>query len=212
MPGEQQLAKRFASLRQGWLYIIGLVALSMIRKWMLSRSVDRPPVRSSQGPPSQSGAERRNPQAHSSCGRISGGDSRKRKPDVAGNSRPHPEVQSAPVAGACEAEMGPLWHFAGRRRWQWLHDGSKPNGWLEFGADAVLRTSLCTGGRGTWQRRNNNDEMVITFGKCHHIVFLLPEVRDQPPMFEMRERVMKDGAPVLKRGDSPTRGKLDMES
>ena len=108
--------------------------------------------------------------------------------------------------------MGPKWNFDGRRRWQWLHDGMKPNGWVEFGIEGILRTSLCTGGRGKWELRPNG-EMVITFGKCHHIVFLLSQAEDQPPMFEMQERAMKDGSSL--RGQpsaSPTRGRLEMES
>ena len=95
----------------------------------------------------------------------------------------------------------------------------KPNGWVEFGADGVLRTSLCTGGRGHWER-HSNDEMVLTFGKCHHICCLLHKAKGQPQMFEVRERVlvlvltvllvMKDRPPVRKTKTN-TRGRLDME-
>lgn len=72
--------------------------------------------------------------------------------------------------------MGPDWHFEGRRRLVWMHDRVKPNGYIEFGAEGVLRTSLCPGGRGTWELRATG-EMVLTFGKCYHLVFLLDAVQ-----------------------------------
>jgi len=215
MPAEQQLAKRFTFLRQGWFYFLGLVALSFVRRWLLSRSSERPPLSSSRDrrAPGRE-RDRRSPQTQPPGGRSFRADSRERAPRRAGNSHHnHTEAESAPVCGAAEVEMGPQWHFEGRRRWLWLHDGSKPNGWVEFGADGILRTSLCTGGRGSWERRSNG-EMLITFGKCHHIVFLLDVDDGQPPMFELRERVMKDGSPLRNKRmtGSPTRGRLEMES
>jgi hypothetical protein len=57
--------------------------------------------------------------------------------------------ESSPCLFASNAEMGPHWHFDGCRQWSWLHDGVKTNGWVEFGAEGVLRTSLYTG-RGSW--------------------------------------------------------------
>ena len=108
--------------------------------------------------------------------------------------------------------MGPDWHFEGRRRLVWMHDRVKPNGYIEFGAEGVLRTSLCPGGRGTWELRATG-EMVLTFGKCYHLVFLLDAVQGQPPLFELQERVMKDGSPPRGRRTGPaTRGGLDMQS
>ena len=75
--------------------------------------------------------------------------------------------------------MGP-WHFEGHRRWDWWHNGKTYNGYVEFGAEGVLRTSLCTGGHGTWELRANG-EMVLTFGNCHHIVALLVQSKGDPP-------------------------------
>ena len=38
MSGQQQLATRFSFLRQGWFFIVGVVAVSLIRKWLLSQT------------------------------------------------------------------------------------------------------------------------------------------------------------------------------
>ena len=103
-----------------------------------------------------------------------------------------------------------LWHFGGRHRWVWMHDGKKANGWVEFGADGVARTSFTCGGRGKWDLRSDG-KMLLTFGKCHHMLELLPETKGEPPAFEVRERLMKDGSASRKRqGGSPTRGRLQM--
>jgi len=221
MPGETQLAKPFAGLRQGWFYIIGLVALSLVRKWLLSKSSERPSHSSSRDrrTPARP-SDRRSaapPSAYQPGSRPasrpaqSGGEGRERRPPPRTGNHDKPEAESEPVRAATEGEMGPKWNFEGRRRWQWLHDGMKPNGWVEFGIEGVLRTSLCNGGRGQWELRPNG-EMKITFGKCHHLVFLLPQVEGQPPMFEMRERVMKDGSPLRGRPSvRATRGRLEME-
>jgi len=216
MPGQQQVATRFAFLRQGWFYIVGVVALSLIRKWLLSRGIERPPPRGERrAAPVRDSRERRSPQAQQPGSRphaAHGAASNERTPRKDGSQHQHKPAESAPVTGASEEEMGSQWHFEGCRRWLWLHDGSKPNGWVEFGVDGILRTSLCTGGRGAWERRAN-DEMVLTFGKCHHMIVLLTEAQGQAPMFELRERSMKDGSPLRGRpGVRRSRGRLEVES
>ena len=222
MPGETQLAKPFAGLRQGWFYIIGLVALNLVRKLLLSKSSERlfhsssrdrrtparPSDRRSAALPSayQPGSRPAIPPAHS------GGEGCKRRPPPRTGNHDKPEADSALVCAAIACEMGPKWNFEGRRRWNWLHDGMKKNGWVEFGNDGVLRTSLCNGGLGQWVLWPNG-EMKITFGKCHHVVFLLPQVEGQPPMFKMRERTMKDGSSLRGRPRGRvTRGCLEMEA
>ena len=221
MPGETQLAKLFTGLRQGWFYIIGLVALSLVRKWLLSKSPERLPHSTSRDrqTPARPSDRRRvaRPSAYQPGSRpasrpaLSGGESCERRQHPRTGNHDKPEAESELVRAATEHEMGAKWNFEGRRRWQWMHDGMKPNGWIEFGIDGVLRTSLCNGSRGQWKLQTN-DEMAITFGKCQHLVFLLPQVLGQPPMFEMRERVMKDGTPLRGRQSGrATRGCLEME-
>ena len=108
--------------------------------------------------------------------------------------------------------MGPKWNFEGRRRWQWMHDGMKPNGWIEFHRHGVLRTSLYKKHPGQWKLQTNDVEMAITFGNYKHLVSLLPQVEGQQPMFEVHKRVMKDGTPASGRQNGrATRGCLDME-
>ena len=191
---QQQLATRFSFLRQGWFYIVSVVVLSLIRKWLLSRGIERPPPRGK-----RRAAPIRRLQNHvpGSC------------PHAAHGTAKPPE--SVPVIGASEEEMGPQWHFDGCRRWHWLHDGIKTNGWVEFGAGGILTTSLCRDKRGTWELQGlqGEEEMVLTFGKCLHKVLLLPPSEGSPPMFEVSEREMKDGsAPRIMRRPQSTRGCL----
>ena len=208
MPGETQLAKLFTGLHQRWFYITGLVVLSLIRKWLLSKPPERLTHSSPRDrrTPSRT-SDRRSaalPSAYAQVSRQARGRIKWRPHQRTGN-HDKPEAESEPVVAATEAEMG-KWNFEGRRRWDWMHDGMKPNGWVEFGTDGVLRTSLCNGGRGQWELRTNN-EMVITFGTCQHIVSLLP----QESMFEVQERVMNNGKPSRGRqGDRATRGRLDL--
>lgn len=215
MPTEQQLVKLFPVLRQGWLYILGIVALNAIRRWLLNKAEERlpfaprhrraPSKTERRGPPPQSQAARRSSSKSSSSETT-------RPPQQSGHQHSHAEALSEPIPTASITEIGPDWHFEGRRKWQWLHDGCKPNGWIEFGAKHVLRTSLCDSGRGYWDRQDNGD-MTVTFGKCHHIVFLLDSPEGEPPMFELRKRVMKDGSPLRKiRVGTPTRGRLDIDT
>lgn len=106
-----------------------------------------------------------------------------------------------------EHELGEAWHFGGLRHWLWLHDGSRVNGWLEFGHDGVLRTSLTRDERGSW-KRGDDGEIVATFGKCHHVLELLPAAEDGPPSFVVSQRTMRDGSP-LKKKSVRTLGRLD---
>ena len=208
-----ELAK-ISALRPGWLMVMGLLALSVLRKWQRSKVVERP-VRNS-GSPSK-GAGKGSSRASQGKGwqQASKPSSEKGNGKV-GSSRSsagvrHPEVTSPALPGASEAEMGPEWHCEGRRRWSWMHDGVKPNGWIEFCANGIVRTSLCTDGRGTWERLSNGD-MLVTFGRCIHILALLPEAQGQPAMFELRERVMRDGSPLSQKRIIPTKGRLGLES
>ena len=221
MPGETQLAKLFTRPRQIWFYIIGLVALSLVRKWLLSKSPERPPHFSSrdrrtpakasnhrQGAAYQSNSEPASRPAQS------GGEGRKWRPHARTGNHNKPETESEPVRAATECEMGPQWNFDGHRHWKWMHDGMTPNGWIEFGIKGVLRTSLCNKGHGKWKLQTSplgTVEMAISFGKCHHLVSLLPQVAGQPPMFKMRKRIMKNGNPSHEgQSDTVTRGFLEI--
>jgi len=106
-----------------------------------------------------------------------------------------------------EHEMGEAWHFGGLRHWLWLHDGSRVNGWLEFGSNGILRTSLTRDERGSW-KRGDDGEMVATFGKCHHVLELLPAEGNSPPSFVVSRRAMRDGSPLTKK-NVRTLGRLD---
>ena len=221
MPGETQLAKLFTRPRQIWFYIIGLVALSLVRKWLLSKSPERPPHFSSrdrrtpakasnhrQGAAYQSNSEPASRPAQS------GGEGCKWRPHARTGNHNKPETESEPVGAATECEMGPQWNFDGHRHWKWMHDGMTPNGWIEFGIKGVLRTSLCNKGHGKWKLQTSplgTVEMAISFGKCHHLVSLLPQVAGQPPMFKMRKRIMKNGNPSHEgQSDTVTRGFLEI--
>ena len=187
---QQQLATRFSFLRQGSFYIVSVVVLSLIRKWLLSRGIERPPLRGKRPAALRNHVPDRCPHA------------------AHGAAKP---PESVPVRGASEEEMGPQWHFDGCRRWRWLHDGIKTNGWVEFGAGGILTTSLCSDKRGTWELQGlqGEEEMVLTFGKCLHKVLLLPAAEGSPRMFKVCERKMKDGsAPRETSNPQSTRGRL----
>uniref|UniRef100_A0A7S1PQL7 Uncharacterized protein n=1 Tax=Alexandrium catenella TaxID=2925 RepID=A0A7S1PQL7_ALECA len=111
---------------------------------------------------------------------------------------------------ALEEEMGPQWHCGGARRWLWMHDGSRVNGWVEFGRGGLLTTSFGKGrNSGSWERRSSG-EMVATFGKCHHVLELLPADEGRAPGFVLAERAMKDGSALRDRRPSRTCGLLDV--
>ena len=198
MPPVSQLAKDTPRFRFVWFLVLGLLAqrlgwLRTFRQWVHSRASRQPPQRNvapvSEG--SGKGAYR--------------GRQARQTASARGQSSEH---QSNALPGATEREIGPQWHFGGSRRWIWMHDGSKENGWLEFCCNNILRTSLCDDGRGTWELRPNGN-MCVTFGKCHHIIITLaPEVHGQAPMFELRERLMRNGTPLKQKRQIPTRGCL----
>ena len=213
---EGQLAKRFAGFRQGWFYILCTVALSLARKWLVSRASERPQFGASRDRRALARDQERRSQPYQPGGRQRGEVCQQRRSGTGAqewilrrSGNRHTEANFAPDSGASEAEMG-LWHFGGRHRWVWMHDGKKPNGWVEFGTDGVARTSFICGGRGKWDLRSDG-KMLLTFGKCQHMLELLPETQGEPPAFEVRERLMKDGSASRKRqGGSPTRGRLQM--
>ena len=97
------------------------------------------------------------------------------------------------VALATEAELGPRWHVDGGRFWHWLHNGQDVNGWLEFGSGGVLRTSFGKG-EGSWRRED--DEMIASFGSCHHRLRL---IQDSVPTFRVVVRHLMKGGEVRRR-------------
>lgn len=134
-----------------------------------------------------------------------------------GNSRPlagrgaqgRAVSPSTPWCGhATEQEMGETWHFSGQRKWDWMHDGERVNGWVEFGTGGALRHSFRLTGSSTWEHdRGGRGRLVLTFGRCHHICELLPG--RSVPTFAVLERVMKDGSEAKsKRGQKRTLGRL----
>jgi len=127
-----------------------------------------------------------------------------------GQKQPARETKSTPVCAASETEKSPQWHIEGRRRRLWMHDGTEPNGWVEFCTQGILFNSFYTRVHGRWQRQPNQ-EMLITFGNCEHVVFLLPEDQGEFPMFKLRERVMKNAllARSKNRSGIITRGRLE---
>ena len=119
--------------------------------------------------------------------------------------------QPEPWRGPADAsELGAAWHFKGRRRWEWLHNGSTVTGWIEFGQGGALRTSfdhLCQGGPPGYWTRAEGDELIVTFGNCHHMLHLVPN--SERPEFKVTERVVF----TRKQHDKlppTTRGRLDM--
>ena len=97
------------------------------------------------------------------------------------------------VALATEAELGPRWHVDSGRFWHWLHNGQDVNGWLEFGSGGVLRTSFGKG-EGSWRRED--DEMIASFGSCHHRLRL---IQDSVPTFRVVVRHLMKGGEVRRR-------------
>jgi len=197
------LVKRLAVLRQGWAVFVAGFTLLLIRRWLLSKGLGDQPnrrPRKNQGPP----AAGRSHSSRSNSDRRVGGK------DPGATKGLHHPYDSPPCRPASEQEIGPTWHFGGRRRWLWLHDGKVVNGWIEFGEAVFLRTSLARGGTGAWEQRPTG-EMVCTFGRCHHVIELLP-ASDGPPSFKMRQRMMKDGSPLRDKGPPRTRGRLDLDA
>ena len=99
---------------------------------------------------------------------------------------------------------GTAWDFDGVKRWHWMHDGRKVNGWIEFQSGGILRTSF--------EKEDNKNEMwnftsngniMATFGNCHHYL-QLPD--DEKPEFYVFERILLNGS--FARGLCHTRGVL----
>ena len=103
--------------------------------------------------------------------------------------------------------MGHSWHFEGQRQWEWMDNGAKPNGWLEFCSGGILRISFYNGW-GTWKRHANGEMMIITFGNWQHLVRLLPETKGQAPTFEVQERIGEGGRAKRKPNGPRTQGRL----
>lgn len=139
-----------------------------------------------------------------------------------GSQRPHrsnrsearpSEPSTMQVEPAEESELGAAWHFGGRRRWQWLHDGRNANGWIEFGRAGVLRTSFDRADKppGQWKAKAKADELTATFGRCHHTLRLVPGRHpDAVPEFLVTERTLVSGK-ACDRRQPKTMGRLDMK-
>eukprot|EP00933_Yihiella_yeosuensis_P047237 TRINITY_DN42987_c0_g1_i1.p1 TRINITY_DN42987_c0_g1~~TRINITY_DN42987_c0_g1_i1.p1 ORF type:complete len:219 (-),score=23.95 TRINITY_DN42987_c0_g1_i1:374-1030(-) len=201
----QLLPRRLAaSLRFGWLVFVAVVGLTALRRWLLSKqSPVQPPRNQPRGGP------RGRTSPHQGLGSTSSGPSRRSR----GGARPttgavKSRESSILLRPALEAELGPTWHFQGRRRWLWLHNGETPNGWIELGQGGSLQTSF--GGGGAWEIRRSG-ELVVTFGRCHHVLRLMPERPGAAPMFMMQERIMKDGSAIREKY-MRTKGRLDMST
>ena len=127
---------------------------------------------------------------------------------------------------ADESELGAAWHFEGRRRWKWLHNGKNVNGWIEFGRNGALRTSFDTkkSKPGYWKIAPSaeGDDLIATFGNCHHTLRLVPQsiwyktfepkrakFRSAVPEFRVIKREVCTGK-THDRSSPRTMGKLDM--
>ena len=220
MPRALQLVARAAALSRGWALILALLAYCSFRRWWLALraggALDFGADGGGRGGRAGGGGDRGGPQRRSL--RDPGGDrgggggggrgGRARSPGrYAGGGACGLGGGGGEGIVASEAEIGPLWHFRGRRRWAWLHDGHRTNGWIEFGAGGVLRTSFGGDRQGSWELRDGG-LLRATFGKCHHDLELLPGVDGRPPQFRLRERLMKDGSRVGDRRVPRTRGEL----
>lgn len=198
--GDATVVGRFQGVRQGWLIFLALLGLSALRNWLRSRAVERFPSRHSQGGRRPEG---RRTHSRPEADRASGGDRRGGGGFVGFAGR-----EAAFAGRASEEELGEAWHCEGHRRWAWLHDGSESNGWIEFGAAGTLRTSFGGGGKGGWERSPGpSEEVVVTFGKCHHVLEIIPETK--PAMFFMKERRMRDGSAVRSNGPPRTKGRAE---
>uniref|UniRef100_A0A7S1ACE5 Uncharacterized protein n=1 Tax=Noctiluca scintillans TaxID=2966 RepID=A0A7S1ACE5_NOCSC len=188
------LSKTYSRLHRGWLFFLSIVAVGLLRRWLLSDvSKDRPRVRVGE-------QDARRPRSGRSKSRESARQS--------GNAISSPTLSPPQKALASEEELGPSWHFGGRRRWQWMHNGSSPNGWIEFGCNGTLRTTWYPG---SWEILPGGKELVASFGKCHHVLALDPAVDPNAPEFFVRERIMRDGSKARDRPGPTSRGRLDMQ-
>ena len=223
---------RFAALRKRWVLFLAFVAVGVLRRLLKGQGPRRSGASShrdrgkgggrSTGPPYLGGVVGgRQVVPRAAPGGAVGG----RGVEVGGRPASGSHGRSGLVRSfqgrsppgepncgpAAEAELGADWHFGGARRWQWLHDGKVPNGWIEFGVGGILITSF--GCNGTWRRSVakpsiERDEVIATFGNCLHTLELRPD-RDGSPMFIVRHRQMTDGRQARPQKRDPTRGRLE---
>ena len=196
--------------------ILAVLACAVVRRWWCGEAAEGPPAKLATGAsrPPRGGSVPNGPGRPPRRGtggpsRSNGGGGGGTRPS--GHHRRIPEVAEAPreeAAGplASASEVGAHWHFDGRRRWAWQHDGDRTNGFIEFGAAGKLWTNFRgLWSEGEWQLRHG-DIMRATFGKCHHDLALVGEAT--PPAFVLHERQMKDGSRTRDRGPPRTRGYL----
>ncbi|CAE7909365.1 unnamed protein product [Symbiodinium necroappetens] len=119
---------------------------------------------------------------------------------------PRPAPSAVPFSRPATAEELGDWHFGGRRRWLWFHDGQTQNGWFELGAAGGLRVEIGRSRGGSWWR-GWSGELVVSFGRCHHVLELTQAA--EIPTFRVKERKMKDGS-VARAHEAKTIGKLDL--
>jgi len=111
-------------------------------------------------------------------------------------------------------DLSSAWHF-GRRVWSWMHDGITSNGWIELCENGYLCTNLCSSGEGSWKRQQDSDNVLVTFGKCCHVLELqitrqgnIPVENGFEPTFIVRKRTMVNGEPLRDKRPCRTRGRL----
>ena len=96
---------------------------------------------------------------------------------------------------ATEQELGAEWHFGGRRCWDWLHDGRRPNGWVVLGLNGVLLTSFPPAVNdhpsASWWRRGDGGSLMICFLNCIHLCRLREGAA--VPTFDVSERFLRTG-------------------
>ena len=112
-------------------------------------------------------------------------------------------------------DLSSAWHFDGRRVWSWMHDGVTENGYIELCENGYLCTDLCSSGEGSWTRQPGSDNVLVTFGKCSHLLELqitrpsnTPLEYSFEPTFIVRKRTMVNGQPVRDKRPVRTRGRL----
>lgn len=196
-----QLSKIDVPFRRYGGLLLAFLALGLVRRWFkhrlagVSEQIARHEARRGDSRP------RSNPAKGKGRGRDE-------RPNSAHPPRGNSPIRDAgPWPGpALESEIGQKWHFEGHRRWHWLHDGKTVNGFVEFGRGGALRNSFNR--PGTWRLRGaDGEELVATFGNCHHTLCLVPD--KSPPEFRMRERIVINGRPRDQRPPRTT-GRLDM--
>ena len=104
----------------------------------------------------------------------------------------------------------------GCRLWEWLHNGKEVNGWIELGQCGALRTSFDHfrpgGPPGYWKIHPSaeGDELIVTFGNCHHTLHLDQVSNSERPEFQVTNRVFFAGE-QHDRNPPRTRGRLVMK-